>query len=126
MFIPEYLEHTAENSFTLYGFEYKTMAHYFAVQQAAAQGRPFKHIFDMDVADLPKLVYVRREIVDEGVEAMLHQSKHDISLLPVPNEYADKHPVLGIGTTKLRLRYGDKKRGRNLYKPDRKFCYWRP
>ena len=113
MLVPKYLSHTSENPFTLYGFKYKTMAHFFAVQQAAAKGLPFKHLFNAEVTDLPKLVYVRKAIVNEGVEAMLAQSKHDIR--SIPDAYASTHPVLGIGTSKLRLAYGDKKRGRNLY-----------
>ena len=110
MLVPEYLSHTSENPFTLYGFHYKTMAHFLAVQQAAAKGLPFEHLFAAKVEDLPKLVYVQVGIVDEGIEAMLAQTKHDIR--SIPTEYASTHPVLGIGTSKLRLSYGDKKRGR--------------
>ena len=113
MFVPEYLSHTADNPFTLYGFKYKTVAHFFSVQQAAAKGLPFKHLFHLDVDELPPLVYVQADLVNEGVQAMLAQTKHAIKC--VPNEYASTHPVLGIGTSKLRAEFGEKKRGRNLY-----------
>lgn len=113
MFVPDYLSHTAENPFTLYGYRYKTMAHFFAVQQAAAKALPFKHLFDMQVEDLPKLGYVKPKVIREGVEAMLAQTKHNIRT--IPNKYASTHFFLGTGMTKLRTEYGEKKRGRNLY-----------
>lgn len=113
MLVPECLYHTAENPFELYGFKYKTMAHWFAVQDAAYKGEEFHHLFDKDVSELPRLKYSSVAIIEEGIEAMLQQNKHEIRGLP--NEYACSHPMLGIGTTKLRMEYGDKGTGRNLY-----------
>ena len=113
MLIPECLSHTAENPFELYGFTYQTLAHWFAVQCAASKGEPFRHFFHLNVGKLPKLKYIPVSVITEGVEAMLNQNQHTVH--GVPNEYACSHPILGIGTTKLRLSYGDKKRGRNLY-----------
>ncbi len=113
MLIPEYLYHTAPNPFVLYGFSYKSLAHWFAVQDAASKGKPFKHFFDMTVEELPEIQYITVTVINEGLEAMLNQNNHKIK--GIPNEYACTHPILGVGTTKLRLEYGDKKRGRNLY-----------
>lgn len=113
MLLPECLYHTSENPFELYGFTYKTLAHWFAVQVKASKGEPFKHFFNMDVKDLPELQYIPVAIINEGLEAMMKQNNHNVK--GIPNEYACSHPILGIGTTKLRLQYGDKKRGRNLY-----------
>ena len=67
----------------------------------------------MTVEELPEIQYITVTIINEGLEAMLNQNNHKIK--GIPNEYACTHPILGVGTTKLRLEYGDKKRGRNLY-----------
>lgn len=113
MFVPDFLSHTSENPFTLYGFRYKTMAHFLAVQQAAAEGLRFKHLFDTKVEDLPELTRVQASVVNEGVEAMLAQTQHHIT--SIPTEYASPHLILGVGASEMRLQYGEKKRGRNLY-----------
>jgi len=114
MFLPEKLYHTARNPFHLYGFQYETLAHWFVVQDAASKGKPFKHFFNMSVDDLPVLQYVPVPVINEGVEAMF--SQNNISdVKGCPSEYPISNLILGIGTTKIRLEYGDRKRGRNLY-----------
>lgn len=114
MFLPKSLYHTSKNPFHLYGFHYKTLAHWFVVQNAAAKGKPFQHFFDMPVEDLPTVAYVPVPVIDEGIEAMFSQNNIP-DIRGCPSVYAISDPILGIGTTKIRLEYGDKKRGRNLY-----------
>ena len=109
MFVPEHLGHDQPNEFTLYGFTYKTMAHYITIQNFARKGAPFKHLFDLPVEDLPTIKTVHKAILEEGLAAMLPDMDK------IPSVYAHSHPKLGIGTTKLRLKFGDKKRGKNIY-----------
>jgi len=108
-FVPENLYHDAPNPFTLYGFKYQTIAHYLVVQTNARRSLPFKHFFDMDVRDLPPIHCVNKVVLEEGLNAMLPD------MLPKKFKYAISHELLGIGTTRFRMKYGDKQTGKNQY-----------
>ena len=108
-FVPENLYHDAENPFTLHGFKYRTMAHYLVVQIFARRDLPFKHFFNMDVKDLPYIHCVNRKVLEEGLDAMLPEMSAKAFKYPI------SHDLLGIGTTKFRLKYGDKETGKNVY-----------
>ena len=99
-FVPEKLYHDAHNPFTLYGFTYQTIAHYLVVQTNARRSLPFKHFFDMDVKDLPPIHCVNKEVLEEALNAMLPDME------PKPFKYPISHDLLGIGTTRFRLKYG--------------------
>jgi hypothetical protein len=109
MSIPGHLGHLSVNPFSLYGFEYNTIAHWIVIQDAARRCKPFKHFFGMAPEDLPEIHDVDREVLEEGLEAMLPDMEE------LPSEYMHTHATLGIGTTQFRLSYGDKKKGKNLY-----------
>jgi hypothetical protein len=109
MLLPNHLYHDAPNPFMLYGFKYKTMAHWIVVQSHARRGSPFKHFFDMPVTELPKIYKVNKEVLEEGLDAMLPDIK------PQVYRYAHSHPILGIGTTRFRLKFNDNEFGKNAY-----------
>ena len=114
MFVPENLYHTARNPFNIYGFHYETLAHWFVIQNAASKGKPFEHFFDMKATELPKIQYIPVPIIiNEGVEAMIAQN--NITAKACSYVYAISDSILGVGSTPLRIEYGDKKEGRNLY-----------
>ena len=108
-FVPEKLYHDAHNPFTLYGFTYQTIAHYLVVQTNARRSLPFKHFFDMDVKDLPPIHCVNKEVLEEALNAMLPDME------PKPFKYPISHDLLGIGTTRFRLKYGAQETGKNVY-----------
>lgn len=108
-FVPENLYHDAPNPFTLYGFKYQTIAHYLVIQTNARRALPFKHFFDMDVKDLPEIHCVNKVVLEEGLNAMLPH------MPPKKFKYPISHDLLGIGTTRFRMRYGDKQTGKNQY-----------
>jgi hypothetical protein len=109
MFLPDHLAHDVENKFHAYGFDYKTIAHWLVIQSKAFSGKPFKHYFDMPVNELPYIHRVNRDVLKEGLQIMLPEMKC------YRYEYAHSNHKLGIGTTKLRLRFGDKADGENVY-----------
>jgi len=109
MLVPIHVYHDAPNPFTLYGFKYNTIAHWIVVQAHARRGSPFKHFFDMPAAELPKIHKVNQEVLQEGLEAMLPDMK------PRSYRYAHSHPILGIGTTRFRLKFNDDEFGKNVY-----------
>ena len=108
-FVPTKLYHDAPNPFTLYGFKYQTIAHFLIIQTHARRGVPFKHFFDMPVEELPPIHWVNRDVLEEGLNAMLPQ------MTPRKLKYPISHEILGIGTTRFRLKYGDKESGKNVY-----------
>ena len=65
--------------------------------------------FDMPVEDLPPIHCVNREVLEEGLNAMLPQMQ------PKPFKYPISHDLLGIGTTRFRLKYGAQETGKNVY-----------
>ena len=97
------------NEFTLYGFTYPSMAHYIVIQRSAKRGSDFKKYFNMSVEELPEIKQFNHKMLEEGLEAMLPQGSQRWKY------YVSMHHVLGIGTTRMRLRFGDEMRGRNLY-----------
>lgn len=109
MFLPSELAHDAPNEFVLYGFTYKTMAHWITVQAKARAGKRFKKYFDMPVKDLPPIHRVNAEVLKEGLREMLPPMKY------YKFRYAHTNDRLGIGTTRLRLRFGDPALGNNVY-----------
>lgn len=110
MFIPKQYGHLEPNKFTLYGFTYPTMAHYIVIQISAKNGGDFRQYFDMPVEDLPEIKRFNHGMLDEGLEAMLPKTlKKDFKY------YDCIHPILGIGTTRMRLRFGDTITGKNFY-----------
>ena len=109
MFVPTELYHDTSTPFTLYGFRYESIAHWLVIQGNARKGYPFKHFFKMPIGELPRIVKVSKEILEEGLEAMLP----DLKIRSY--RYAHSHPILGIGTTKLRLKFGDDENGLNVY-----------
>jgi hypothetical protein len=113
MFVPKHLYHTSKNPFNMYGFHYETLAHWFAVQNAASKGQPFMHFFDMNTEELPKIHYIPLHIINEGLEAMVAQN--NITEKVHSYIYAISDPILGVGSTPIRIEYGDKHDGRNLY-----------
>lgn len=108
-FVPTKLYHDARNPFTLYGFQYQTIAHFLIIQTHARRGVPFKHFFDLPVEELPPIHWVNRDVLEEGLNAMLPQMQ------PRKLKYPISHEILGIGTTRFRLTYGDKESGKNVY-----------
>ena len=108
-FVPEHLYHTALNPFELYGFKYQTMAHYIIIQAHARRGLAYKHFFEMDVNDLPRIHCLNKSVLEEGLNAMLPEME------PKNFKYPISHDLLGIGTTRFRLNYGDKQTGKNQY-----------
>ncbi len=108
-FVPEVLYHTAPNPFELYGFRYQTIAHYLVIQAHARRGVPYKHFFEMEVQELPEIRVLNTAVLEEGLNAMLP----DIE--PKKFKYAISHHLLGIGTTRFRLKYGDRETGKNQY-----------
>ena len=111
MFLPEKYGHLKPNKFTLYGFTYPTMAHYLVIQISAKNGGDFRQYFDMPVEDLPEIRRFNRRMLEEGLEAMLPKTLRNDKY----KYYDSIHPVLGTGTTKLRMQFGDTITGRNLY-----------
>lgn len=110
MFIPEKYGHLEPNEFTLYGFTYPTMAHWIVIQMSAKNGGDFRQFFDMPVEDLPEIKRFNHGMLEEGLQAMLPKT------LKKGYKYYDcMHPILGTGTTKMRIQFGDSIRGRNLY-----------
>jgi len=109
-YVPTKFYHDAPNPFTLYGFHYKSMAHYLVVQMNARRGLAFEHFFEMHVDDLPYIHCVQKKVLDEGLGAMLPKD------MEMKNyKYPISHDLLGIGTTRFRLKYGDKPNGKNAY-----------
>ena len=108
-FVPEYLYHDAPNPFTLYGFHYKSIAHYLVIQTHARRALPFKHFFDMEIEDLPPVHCVNKTVLEEGLNAMLP----DIE--PKKFKYPISHHLLGIGATRYRLKFGAPETGKNVY-----------
>lgn len=109
MFVPKRFGHLEPNEFTLYGFTYPTMAHWIVIQMAAKNGGNFKKYFDMSVEELPEIKRFNHGMVEEGLEAILPNMKE------IPQYYDNMHPILGIGTSKMRLRFGEEIKGHNLY-----------
>lgn len=110
MFVPKRFGHLEPNEFTLYGFTYPTLAHYIVIQISAKNGGDFRQFFDMPVEDLPEIKRFNHGMLEEGLEAVLPKT-----LKQVYKYYDCMHPVLGIGTTKMRMQFGDTLNGRNLY-----------
>lgn len=110
MFLPEKYGHLKPNKFTLYGFTYPTMAHYLVIQISAKNGGDFRQYFDMPVEDLPEIRRFNSKMLEEGLEAMLPKTLKKKYTL-----YDCTHPVLGTGTTKMRMLFGDTIKGKNLY-----------
>lgn len=109
MLLPEHLAHDAPNEFTLYGFTYKTMAHWITVQAKASAGKDFKKYFDKPVNELPPIHRVNAEVLKEGLRVMLPPMKYK------KYRYAHTNDRLGIGTTRLRLKFDDPALGNNVY-----------
>ena len=110
MFVPKKYGHLEPNEFTLYGFTYPTMAHFIIIQMSAKNGGDFRQYFDMPVEDLPEIKRFNPGMLEEGLQAMLPKTvKKDYKY------YDSMHPVLGTGTTKMRINFGDTFNGRNLY-----------
>ena len=109
MFVPKRFGHLEPNEFTLYGFTYPTIAHWIVIQMSAKNGGDFRKYFDMPVEELPEIKRFNHGMLEEGLDAMLPNIKKDYMY------YESMHPILGIGTTKMRLNFGDKIKGRNLY-----------
>ena len=109
MLLPENLAHDAENPFHAYGFDYKTMAHWIVIQSKAFSGKPFKRYFDKPVEELPPIHRVNKEVLKEGLRIMLPPMNY------AKYEYAHSNDKLGIGCTKLRLRFGEPPSGENVY-----------
>ena len=110
MFVPDKYGHLEPNEFTLYGFTYPTMAHWIVIQMSAKNGGDFRKYFDMPVEDLPEIKRFNHAMLEEGLEAMLPKT--------IKNEfkyYDSLHTVLGTGTTKMRIKFGDTIKGKNLY-----------
>ena len=108
-FVPPFLYHDAPNPFTLYGFKYPSIAHFLIIQAKARRGLKFRHFFDMPIEDLPPVYSINKAALEEALAVMLPEME------PQKFEYPISHEVLGIGTTRLRLKYGDKKNGSNAY-----------
>lgn len=109
MFLPDHLAHDAENEFMVYGFKYKSMAHWIVIQARAAAGKTFRHYFDKDIKDLPTIHRANADVIKEGLNYMLPPMKYH------QYEYAHTNSKLGIGTTRLRLRFGEPALGDNVY-----------
>jgi len=108
-FVPEKLYHDAVNPFELYGFKYQTVAHFLVIQARARRALPFKHYFEMDVKDLPRIHCINKTVLEEALDAMLPEMEPKDYIYPI------SHDLLGIGTTRFRLQYGDKQTGKNQY-----------
>ena len=63
----------------------------------------------MPIEDLPPVYSINKAALEEALAVMLPEME------PQKFEYPISHEVLGIGTTRLRLKYGDKKNGSNAY-----------
>ena len=109
MFLPDHLAHDTVNEFIAYGFKYRSMAHWIVIQARVASGKSFRHYFDKEIEDLPMIHRANAEVLKEGLEFMLPPMKS------YTYEYAHTNPKLGIGTTKLRLRFGDPADGEDMY-----------
>lgn len=109
MFLPDHLAHDAENEFNAYGFTYKSMAHWIIIQARAAAGQTFKHYFDKSIDELPTIHRINPDVLKEGLHIMLPNMKYKKFL------YAHKNDRLGLGTTKLRMKFGEPAIGDNLY-----------
>ena len=109
MFLPDELAHDVENKFHAYGFDYKSMAHWIVIQSRAFSGKPFLHLFNRSIDKLPKIHKVNRDVLKEGLRFMLPEMKYR------EYKYAHSNDKLGIGTTKLRLKFGDTANGQNVY-----------
>lgn len=110
MFLPKKYGHLEPNEFTLYGFTYPTLAHWIVIQMAAKHGGEFRKYFNMPAEELPEIKRFNPGMLEEGLDAMLPKTlKNDYMY------YDCMHHVLGIGTTKMRIQFGDHIRGRNLY-----------
>tara|TARA_B100001287_G_C22575338_1_gene478321 strand:+ start:164 stop:541 length:378 start_codon:yes stop_codon:yes gene_type:complete len=110
MFIPDQFGHLEPNEFTLYGFTYPTVAHWIVIQTHARFGKEFRHFFDMPAEDLPEIKRFNTSMLDEALEAILPKT-----LKNKYKYYESMHPVLGIGTTRMRMQFGDPITGKNLY-----------
>ncbi len=109
MFLPGYLAHDVENEFTAYGFTYRSMAHWIVIQARAVSGKTFRHYFEKNIKDLPEIHRANAEVLKEGLRFMLPPMKH------VKYKYAHKNHKLGIGTTRLRILFGEPADGENMY-----------
>lgn len=86
------------------------MAHWIVIQMAAKHGGEFRKYFDMTAEELPEIKRLNHAMLEEGLNAMLPKTlKKDYVY------YDSMHQVLGTGTTKMRIQFGDTIRGRNLY-----------
>lgn len=110
MFVPDHLAHDAENKFHVYGFDYKSMAHWIVIQSRAYSGKSFKQYFDKPVEELPNIHRVNKEVLKEGLRFMLPKTMKYNTY-----KYAHSNDKLGLGATKLRLRFGQKAQGENVY-----------
>ena len=110
MFVPKQYGHKEPNEFTLYGFTYPTMAHWIVIQMSAKNGGEFRKYFNIPVEDLPEIKRFNHRMLEEGLEAMLPKTiKKDYKF------YDSMHPILGTGTTRMRINFGDTFNGKNLY-----------
>lgn len=109
MFLPDHLAHDVENEFIAYGFTYKSMAHWIIIQARAVSGKTFRHYFDKEIDDLPNIHRASEEVLKEGLRFMLPPMKY------YRFKYAHTNHKLGLGTTKLRLRFGEPADGENMY-----------
>lgn len=109
MFVPKRFGHREPNEFTLYGFTYPTIYHWIVIQMAAKNGGDFRKYFDMSVEELPEIKRFNHEMLEEGLDAILPDNIQEYDY------YNDMHPILGIATTKMRLKFGEEIKGRNLY-----------
>lgn len=109
MFLPDHLAHDVENEFIAYGFRYKSIAHWIVIQARAVSGKTFRHYFDKEIEDLPNIHRASFEVLKEGLRFMLPPMKY------CKYKYAHTNHKLGLGTTKLRLRFGEPADGENMY-----------
>lgn len=109
MFVPKRFGHLEPNEFTLYGFTYPTIAHWIVIQMSAKNGGDFRQFFDMPVEDLPEIKRFNHGMLEEGLDAILPNIKRGYTY------YDNMHHILGIGTTSMRLKFGEEVQGRNLY-----------
>ena len=109
MAVPDHLGHLAPNTFSLYGYTYPSMAHYIIIQNYARRGRQFRHIFNTPTSELPPIQVINKQAIEEGLEVMLPEMD------TIPNQYFCTNKKLGLGTTKLRHKFGEPITGFNAY-----------
>lgn len=109
MYVPDHLAHDVENEFMAYGFKYKSMAHWIIIQARAVSGKSFRHYFDKNIEDLPTIHRASSEVLKEGLRFMLPPMK------AYKYKYAHTNHKLGMGTTRLRMRFGEPADGEDMY-----------